>query len=429
MHLNPEISSLLQSMNHASLPGIDLSLDRMVQLLDALGNPQNKLPPVIHLAGTNGKGSTQAFLRAMYEAAGYRVHAYTSPHLVKFNERMVLAGHEITDAQLLPLLQRVKQASASVPVTFFEATTAAAFLAFAEYNADVVLLETGLGGRLDATNMVAHPLATVITPVDFDHMEFLGDTIVKIAAEKAGIIKTGSVCITGAQAEEAARTIANSAAEKHAPIIAHGADWSFVSSASAIDVVCGDKTWSLPLPSLAGAHQHHNAALASVVAHVCRERLPITQQAISQGVANARWAGRLQRLTKGPLVDAWGARGEVYLDGGHNASAAQALAAWMAEHKKPITLVWGMMARKDAASFLNHFAAHVSHIISVPIVGEGNAHKPDALAAIAKAAGVDDAVACMDISQLPNYLTGEAKGTLLIAGSLFLAGEMLKNHA
>ena len=427
MHVNPQINALLHSM----LPGarIDLSRGRMERFLAALGNPQNKLPPVIHLAGTNGKGSTQAFLRAIYEAAGYRVHAYTSPHLVRFNERIVITGKEITDAQLLPLLERVKQASASVPVTFFEVTTAAAFLAFAEHEADVVLLETGLGGRLDATNMVAHPMATVITPVDFDHMEFLGDTLEKIAGEKAGIIKSGSICIAGAQPEEALSAITHIAAEKQAPLIAHGVDWRYASSASAIGVVCGEQSWSLPLPSLAGEHQHHNAALASVVAQQCQKHLAVTDTAIREGIGHARWPGRLQRLSKGPLVEAWGARGDVYLDGGHNASAAQALAEWMALHHQPITLVWGMMARKDAAAFLNHFSPHIARVIAVPVEGEGAAHTPDSLAAIATAAGIKETAACDDIHHVPNHLTGEAKGTLLIAGSLFLAGEILKTHA
>ena len=191
MHLNPAIATLLDGLNNPSLPGIDLSLTRMVQLLAALGNPEKQLPPVIHLAGTNGKGSTLAFLKAIYEAAGYRVHAYSSPHLVRFNERIVLAGQEISDDYLLQLLERITEVAKDIPVTFFEATTAAAFLAFAEHSADVVLLETGLGGRLDATNVVARPIAAIITPIDYDHMEFLGETLGAIAAEKAGIIKDG----------------------------------------------------------------------------------------------------------------------------------------------------------------------------------------------------------------------------------------------
>ena len=441
IHQNPEIDALLQTMNHASLPGVDLSLTRMVALLEALGNPQHRLPPVIHLAGTNGKGSTQAFLRAMAEAAGYRVHAYTSPHLVRFNERILLSGEEISDEALLPLLRRVRQVSASIPVTFFEATTAAAFLAFAEQQADLLLLETGLGGRLDATNMVAAPIATVITPVDIDHMEFLGDSIASIAGEKAGIIKRGAPCILGVQTPEAAAVIARVAAEKNAPITAHGAQWDYVSAPSSIRVTCENQSWTLPLPALAGDHQHHNAALASVVMHQCRNHLPVSNDAMAQAVVNVRWPGRLQRLSRGPLVKAWGGGGTVYVDGGHNVNAAHALAAWLRHQPQPVTLLWGMMQRKDAAAFLAPLAPFLQRVIAVRVVGEGESHAPQTLVAVARAAGIAHVQACetiadaaRDVAAAPVASTAphpasEAKGTLLIAGSLFLAGEILKNHA
>ena len=425
MHLNPRIAALLNGLNNPSLPGIDLSLERMWQLLAALGNPQEKLAPVIHLAGTNGKGSTQAFLRAMYEAQGYKVHAYTSPHLVRFNERIVVAGEEISDEALLPLLERITLAAKDIPVTFFEATTAAAFLAFAETKADVVLLETGLGGRLDATNVVAKPMMTVITPVDYDHMEFLGETLTQIATEKAGILKQDVPCVIGAQKPEANAAIARAAYAKRAPLLACGLGWNAAVTASGVHVILDTAKIDLPLPVMAGAHQLHNAALAAVVAHTAE--LPITAEAIAQGVRDARWAGRLQALTHGPLVDAWGERGAVYLDGAHNVQAAEALVHWIAAQTVPVTMVCGMMARKDAAAFFGLFAGHIARLITVPITGE-DCHTPEALKAAAVAAGIADVQAAARLDSVPAMLASEANGTLLITGSLFLAGELLKNH-
>jgi len=431
MHLNPRIATLLQSLNHASLPGIDLSLERMVMLLAALGNPQRALPPVIHLAGTNGKGSTVAFLRAIYQRAGYRAHAYTSPHLVRFNERMVLANAEIADEQLLPLLEEVAHAAQTIPVTFFEATTAAAFLAFSRNPADVVLLETGLGGRLDATNLVPHPIATVITPIDFDHMEFLGTSLAAIAFEKAGILKTRVPCIIGAQHPESFEAISRVAAEKGAPIVAYGKNWDYESGKTSVTVTTqpGDQSWTLPLPALSGVHQHHNAALASMVAHICAGQLPLSAQALEQGIANAYWPARLQKLRTGPLPEAWGTRGDVYLDGGHNISAARALAQWMGAQPEPITLICGMMARKDAAAFFTPLAKHVAQLFTVPVMGEGECHPPQNLARAAQLVGIANVQYCNSLELLPKMLAGKAAGTLVVAGSLFLAGEILKNHS
>ena len=368
MHVNPDIAHLLERMNHPSLPGVDLSLVRMKELLNALGNPETKLPPVIHLAGTNGKGSTLAFLRSIYQAAGYRVHAYISPHLVSFNERIMLANHEISDDGLIEMLQRVSNAAKDIPVTFFEATTAAALLAFAEHSADLLLLETGLGGRLDATNVVEKPIATLITPIDYDHMEFLGTTLSSITTEKAGILKRGTPCFVGAQKAEAREILKRAAREKHCPIHLYGHDWTFDVTASGLNVLHGAKTWKLPQPALAGAHQYANAALASVVAHGLPQ-LPVTDTAVEQGIRSAHWPARLQRLTFGPLVEAWGARGEVWLDGAHNASGATALHAWMETQATPVNLLMGMMRRKDAAGFLTLLAGHLAAILTVAIPG------------------------------------------------------------
>jgi dihydrofolate synthase/folylpolyglutamate synthase len=423
--MNTRIHTLLQSLLQGA--HIDLSLSRIETLLAALGNPQHQLPPVIHLAGTNGKGSTLAFLRAIYTAAGYRVHAYTSPHLVRFNERIMVAGCDISDDQLLPLLEAVAPLIKKNPATFFEATTAVALLAFARSPADILLLETGLGGRLDATNVVPSPLATVITPIDFDHMDFLGDTIEKIAAEKAGIIKANVPCFTGAQRPQAAAVLASVAAQKSAPLLAHSEYWTYDAHPHALHVSAGDQSYRLPLPGLLGAHQHHNAALASVVAMGCAQRLPIAMDAIATGIRTANWPARLQHLRRGPIVACWG--DAVYLDGGHNASAAQTLAHWLAALPHPVTLVCGMMARKDAEAFLTPLAPHVAQFIAVPVVGEGDAHPPEHLAAIARKLGIARVSACHDVRELPILLSQQKIASpLLIAGSLFLAGELLKNH-
>lgn len=423
MSVSARIASLLDALNHPSLPGIELSLGRMEALLAALGNPEQRLPPVIHLAGTNGKGSTQAFLGAIYKAAGYRVHAYTSPHLVRFNERIVVAGEEISDDALLPLLERVYACVQQCPATFFEATTALAMLAFAEHPADVVLLEVGLGGRLDATNVIAQPMATIITPISFDHMEFLGDSLTRIAAEKAGIIKPQVPCISGAQVAEVQALLSMTAQQRQAPFWGHGEGWRFLANAEGITVTCGQATWDLPLPSLQGEHQAHNAALASVVVRICHT-LPVQDAAMAEGIAQARWPGRLQLLTRGPLVETWGARGAVVLDGAHNVAGAEALASWLAAQKQPVTLVCGMMQRKDAAAFLKPLASCISHFIAVPIAGEA-CYSPEALTSIAASVGM----LRVSAGQLDRLAFEQQEpGILLITGSLFLAGEVLRRH-
>ena len=426
MHVNPRIAALLAQLASPALPGIDLSLARMEALLAALGNPQHRLPPVIHLAGTNGKGSTQAFLRGMYQAAGYRVHAYTSPHLVRFNERIMIADALVDDEILLSLLARVQVTAKDVPVTFFEATTAVALLAFAEHPADVVLLETGLGGRLDATNVVARPALTVITPIDFDHMEFLGSSIAAIAAEKAGILKAGVACISARQLPEAAEVLATGAKRVDAPLLMQGEAWDYHADVGGIDVWCGEARWRVPLPSLPGAHQLQNAALASVVARQCAV-LPVTDEALALGVSRARWAGRLQRLQHGPLVEAWGERGRVMLDGAHNPSGARALAVWIESGGQPVTMVCGMMRRKDAAAFFAPFAGMVRRLVTVPVPGE-ECYDPAELAEAARQAGVAPVQAAADIAALADCLASDTQGTLLLTGSLFLVGHLLKTH-
>lgn len=406
LHTHPAIATLLAQLNHPSLPGIELSLGRMQALMAALGNPQLRLPATVHVAGTNGKGSTIAFLRAMLEASGRRVHVYSSPHLVRFNERIRLAGEEITDEALLPYLQRVADAARTHPVTFFEATTAAAFLAFAEHTADVLLLEVGMGGRLDATNLVPNPVACAITPIGMDHQEFLGDRLAAIAAEKAGIIKPRVPVFSAMQSPEAAEVIAQVAQAQAAPL----------------QVVAPEA--ALPL-GLAGAHQQQNAALAVAVAQAC---FVLSDAAITRGLAEVKWPARLQKLAHGPLVDAWGSRGAVWLDGGHNVHAAHAIASWARTQPAPVLLVLGLMARKDAAAFLAPLQGAVAEIYCIPIPGDEVCHSPQYLRACATSLGFmahEAASAEAALVQAERYKAA----TVLVAGSLYLAGEILKTHA
>ena len=429
MHDQPSIAAQLNRLNHPALPGIDLSLARMQQLLEALGHPERQLPPVVHIAGTNGKGSTLAFLAAMLNAAGYRVHRYTSPHLVRFNERILLSGTPISDDYLAQLLTEIEPLTQRIPATFFEATTALAFKAFAEHSADILLLETGLGGRLDATNMVAHPLATILSPIDDDHREFLGDSIAAIAGEKAGILKAGTPCFCAEQVPEAREVIKRAARRVDAPLRLHGRDWRYAAppGKQRIDVWSGTAHWSLPLPALAGAHQHHNAALASVAAQgLTGFSIPLA--AMEAGARNVHWPARLQRLTSGPLVAGWGDRGAVMLDGGHNPHAAEALAQWLRTLAQPATLILGMMARKDVRGFLAPLAPHIAQAVMVPIVGEA-CHPPEALASMAQSLGIAQVSVAPSPTDALSPLAQCGPGTLLVAGSLFLAGEVLKTHS
>lgn len=400
MHVNPPLAAMLESLNNPSLPGIDLSLDRVKQLLAVLGEPQTKLPPTIHVAGTNGKGSTIAFMRAMLEAAGKRVHVYTSPHLVHFNERIVLAGETIADDALLRLLEEVKAAAADIPVTFFEATTVAAFLAFSRASADYLLLEVGMGGRLDATNLVT-PIASVITPVALDHQEFLGPDLASIAAEKAGIIKPHVPVITGSQSPVVMKVIEETAARMAARLVVADAP-------------------SCVAPGLAGEHQRANAALAIATLQTVAG---IPDAAIAEGVSTVRWPARLQRLHTGPLTEL----APTWLDGGHNAHAAAALAAWAKIQPQPIWMVCGLMARKDAAAFFAPLAGAVDHVIAMPIPGADDAQDAATLAEAAACAGLS-AEAVSHFEAALEALKRGKPATVIAAGSLYLAGEVLKTH-
>ena len=407
---------------------IDLSLGRMERLLAALGHPEARLPPTIHVAGTNGKGSTSAYLRAMGEAAGLRVHVFTSPHLVRFVERVRLAGRLIGDDSLAAILERVEAANDGQPITFFEITAAAAFVAFAETPADLLVLEVGLGGVLDATNVIARTAVSVIAPVDYDHREFLGDDLAAIAGEKAGIIKRGVPVVSARQQPEAEAVIERQAARLGAPLRMMGRDFDAWVERGRLVFQGEDRLLDLPAPALFGAHQADNAGLA-VAAILALDDGRIDDGAIGRGVAGAVWPARMQRLTAGPYAIQARARGtELWLDGGHNPHGARAVAAAMTEiarDGRPVTLIAGTLANKDAAGF---FAAFVGLNPRVHAIGfDAEAAAPaERTAQAAQAVGLQ-AIAATDVAEgLRLALQGDGPAPhVLICGSLYLAGEVL----
>ena len=407
---------------------IDLSLGRVEGLLAALGNPQDRLPPVIHVAGTNGKGSTVATLRACLEAGGWRVHAYTSPHLVRFHERIRLAGELIGEDRLILLLEECEGANRGAPITYFEITTAAALLAFARVPADFVLLETGLGGRLDATNVVKHPAATAITPISLDHQAFLGDTIAAIAGEKAGILKAGAPAVIGPQMPEAAAVFDARAAEIGAPLYRFGREWRCMADNGGMRYEGRHWRCDLPLPSLLGGHQIVNSGAAIA----CLEQLtafPIAADTIAQGLRHIDWPARLQRLGRGPLSEALPEGWELWLDGGHNPGAGEVLAAavssWPA---RPLHLVVGMLNTKNAAGFLAPLAAHARALWAVTIPGEENPLPADKIAAAARSVGLAAHESPSVAAALRAITADPTPARILICGSLHLAGTVLAEN-
>ncbi len=409
---------------------IDLSLGRVEALLARLGNPERKLPPVVHIAGTNGKGSTIAMMHAALEAAGRRVHVYTSPHLVRFHERIRVAGKLISEEKLTALLKECEAANRAEPITFFEITTAAAFLAFQRTPADVVLLETGLGGRLDATNLIDKPHLTVITPVSMDHQHFLGDTLGAIAAEKAGILKRGVPCVLARQLPEARATIVEIARTVKAPLIERGVDWKIAMRGDNLifDDALGRRLF--PPSALEGPHQVENAGLAIAALGRLGDLSP-KPKAIAAGMANVAWPGRLQRLTRGPLVQAVPEGWELWLDGGHNPAAGEHLAVHAGSQWKdrPLHLICGMMNSKEAGGFLAPLAKVAETAASVAIPGEDNSFSAEQLAALIEAQKIEGGPmpSVLDaINAIVRENTGPAR--ILICGSLYLAGTILADN-
>lgn len=403
---------------------IDLTLDRVWRLLDALGNPQNDLPPVIHIAGTNGKGSTQAMIRAGLEAAGKTVHAYTSPHLARFHERIRLAGDLITEEHLTAILDECYAANGSDPITYFEITTCAALLAMARTPADYTLLEVGLGGRLDATNVIDQPALTVITPISIDHEQYLGDTLAKIAGEKAGIIKRRVPCVVGPQPDEALAVIESVAARHGAPLLAHGQHWHVTQERDRL--IYQDETGllDLPLPNLPGAHQIENAGAALTALR----HLQMGEAAYEAAVTRAFWPARMQRLQTGPLIDA-APHAEVWLDGGHNPAAGEALARHLGTlPARPTYLVCGMLNTKDIAGYLTPLAAHATALTALSIPGEANTLPADVTAEAARAAGLPAATAESALAAITDIVATCPEARILICGSLYLAGGILREN-
>lgn len=420
---DPQLDALLRQLQNPNLKKIDPSLERIEKLLAALGNPEKRLSPVVHVAGTNGKGSVIAYLRAILKAAGYRVHSYTSPHLVRFAERIRLDEQEMDKAQLMPLLQRIYDIQAEYPATFFEATTAAAFLAFAEVPADIVLLETGMGGRLDATNVIARPTATVITPIGMDHQEYLGNTLAAVAGEKAAIMKTGVPAIIGPQPSAAQQVIENVAGDRGAVLYREGMEWSFSRQEGEWHYRGGREYRNLPVPALAGEHQFVNAATAIAVI----EKLSgfrIGEQHIHRGLQQVQWPARLQLLSTGYWRKQLPASFTLYLDGGHNPMAAQRLAAWLVQQEKPVYLIAGMLRDKDAAGFFSHFRSIDPVIYTVSIPEEPGCFSAVSLAETAQKAGLK-ATDARSVEDALAAIVPAVPGVVLICGSLYLAGHVL----
>lgn len=426
-----QVTAILDRLLALHPQEIDLSLDRMERLLAALGHPEKEIPPVIHVAGTNGKGSTLAAMRAILEAAGHKVHVYTSPHLVAFNERIRLAGEIVDDARLIAALEECERVNGGQEITFFEITTAAAFLLFSQVQADILLLEVGLGGRLDATNVIEPPLACIITPLSMDHERYLGASLSEIAYEKAGIIKAGVPVVTSAQDEAASTVISSIAARHQAPMHVFGQDFMTFEEHGRLVYQDDDGLLDLPLPRLAGHHQAINTGLALAALRVAR-LLPDVPT-IEKGLGRIDWPARLQPLSQGPILELCPKGAEVWLDGGHNPGAGLVVAAFMGEQEerspRPLYLVTGMLKTKDPVGFFLPFHGLARHVATVPITVSNAGRDPFELADAARAAGLEATpfdtldAAFADIRACV-VKDGEPP-RILICGSLYLAGEVL----
>jgi dihydrofolate synthase/folylpolyglutamate synthase len=431
------IDSILARLTALHPKRIDLSLDRLHKLLSALDHPEKKLPPVIHVAGTNGKGSTVAFLRAILEAAGMSVHVYTSPHLVHFNERFRLGapgeGKLVSDAELAATFEECERANANAPITVFEITTAAGLLLFSRHPADVLILEVGLGGRLDATNVIDAPLASIITRISIDHTDFLGDTLEKIAAEKAGILKRGSPAIIAAQHRDALAVIERQAARLNAPLRIAGEDFTATEERGRLVYQDEVGLLDLPAPKLYGRHQYENAGLA-IAALRTIDSFKVPAAAFEAGMIKADWPARLQRLAHGKLTELVPPGSELWLDGGHNPDGGRAIAATLADLEervsRPLVLIVGMLASKDCEGFLRNFTGLARRMIAVPVPGAEKGLPAETVADCARSIGLPsssrdnlsealEAVRKLDLEPAPR---------ILITGSLYLAGDVLREN-
>ena len=428
-----DIDSIVARLTALHPKRIDLSLGRIERLLAALDHPERKLPPVIHVAGTNGKGSTVTFLRTILEAAGLRVHAYTSPHLVRFNERFRIDGKLVSDKELELAMEECERANDGAPITVFEITTAAGMLLFSRHPADVLVMEVGLGGRLDATNVIDTALATVVTRVSIDHTDFLGPTLGDIAGEKAGIIKRNVPAIIAAQQREALGPIERQAAKMHAPLRIAGEDFTATEEHGRLVYQDEAGLIDLPAPRLYGRHQYENAGLAIATLRAI-ERFKIPHAAFEAGMTGAEWPARMNRLPLGPLTAHAPAGSEIWLDGGHNPDGGRAIAAALADLEervsRPLVMIAGMLASKDCEGFLRNFAGLARKLIAVPVPGSEKSVPAEALAETARTIGLSatsrdnvaealEAVRKLDLDPPPR---------VLITGSLYLAGDVLREN-
>ena len=421
-----EISSdiILEQMMSLHPKEIDLTLDRVWRLLEAVGSPEKSLPPVIHIAGTNGKGSTLAMLRSGLESEGKAIHAYTSPHLERFHERIRLAGQLIEESELSAILSECYKANGPVPITYFEITTCSAFLAMARSFADYTLMEVGLGGRLDATNVITQPKLCIITPISIDHERFLGDTITKIAFEKAGIIKRKVPVVVGPQPDDAMQVIEEVAAKHDAPLIAYGQKWHVFRERDRLIFQDERGLCDLPLPTLPGAHQIVNAG--STLAALRYLEMPNT--ALEAAVKDAEWPARMQRLKSGSLVELAGSA-ELWLDGGHNAAAGEVLATHLATlPSKPTFLICGMLKTKDVENYLRPFAKQIEGLWGVPVPDEVNTLPAEETVVYANAAGIASQVSDNVTKAILQITEKSPFARILICGSLYLAGSVLREN-
>ena len=411
---------------------IDLTLWRVETLLKRVGNPERKLPPVIHVAGTNAKGSVIAYMRAMLEAAGKRVHVYTSPHLVRFNERIRLAGELISDQALAEVLEECERANAGDPITYFEITTVAAYLAFSRTEADVVLLETGLGGRLDATNVIDSPALTIITPVSIDHQQFLGDSLSEIIAEKTGILKSGVPCLAARQERREEKKFCKLVEQAGAPLSIEGKDWFVRKGKDGMvfeSIRDGEKrARNFPQPVLTGSHQYRNAGLA-IAALDRLEGFDVPDSAISLGLNSVDWPARMQHLKAGPLVDLLPDGWELWLDGGHNGAAGKMIASQARSWRdKPLHMIFGMLNSKEPEEFLTHLEGRIELFRGIAIPGEENSLSAEEVAQAARVWRMDAQPADDIKAAIKDIIARSGKARVLIAGSLYLAGSVLKNN-
>ncbi|WP_323733262.1 bifunctional folylpolyglutamate synthase/dihydrofolate synthase [Candidatus Bandiella euplotis] len=407
-----------------------MKLDRMYEILRRLENPHKKLPPIIHVAGTNGKGSTIAFLKAIFTAAGYKVHQYTSPHLIRFNERIILANEKISDGQLFGIMEECRVVGDDLNLTFFEATTAAAFLAFSRIKADVMLVETGLGGRLDATNVMENVLLSIITPISYDHMEFLGESLLEIANEKAGIIKNNSTCVISWQESEVLDFLIQKCEKKKTISYAWQRDWNFAKINDGflfLELLKGEE-FNFPMPSLKGIHQIVNASTAIAAVKSISGQFAISNDDIKTGLLKAYWPARMQEIKSGAFISLLPKNSEIWLDGAHNVAGAQMIAATLSTlPPMPTFLINGRSKDRDIIGFLMCFEDKVEHVFAVPIEWEPYSESPKKIEMAAKKLGIK-ATECDSLTEAMQKCGELSKGRavrILICGSLYLMGDVL----